>query len=276
MFALGQFATAPGGAASATAQDYKTFLTDNFGSAASLIEKYYPLSAFNATPFPAFFAIEKVLTDATYLCSSYRGLNRAVEKGIPVWTYLFSHDPVCSWFPGLPQKAVPLVGATHSAEIPFVFGNTVGLGPNGTCNFTEQERAISATMVSAWTAMAANRDPSSGDLQWLAYTDSSKSLGINIVNATTPGYVNYTVCPLWDTVNEMLVSLSNSTMSNSTSGSNATTTSPNPSLSPTPNPSVSMSPSPSVSTRPSAAAASPVINTASWIVLVASLIGYSL
>jgi carboxylesterase type B len=187
------------------AQDYETFLQDNFGSAASLVMGYYPLSAFNSTPYPPFFAISTVFTDSVFKCTAYRGLNRAVEKGVPVWTYMFNHVPSCSWFPGITLQALPLVGATHTAEIPFVFGNLDNLpAPNGTCNFTPQERSISAFLLQAWTSMAANQDPSSNGTLWPAYGGASNPLGINIVNYTSAGVVDYSPCLLWDKVDVML------------------------------------------------------------------------
>jgi hypothetical protein len=217
LFALAQYATNPDGPAGATAADYTTFLQDNFGSAASLVEQHYPLSLFNSTPYPVFFAISQVLTESTYTCSAYRGLNRAVQKNIPVWTYLYDHTPSCQWLSFVPAEALPLVGATHTAEIPFVFGNLVNMpSPNGTCNSTTQEHAISAFLKKAWTAMAANGSPSTKDFHWPPYENSSQSLGINIVNSTTAGVVDYSSCQLWDQINNNFLKASNSTAANST------------------------------------------------------------
>jgi carboxylesterase type B len=210
LFTLAQYIDVSGNPAAATAEDYQAFLASNFGPAAALVQTYYPLSLFNATPYPPFFAISKVITDATFKCTSYRGLNRAVEKGIPVWTYLFSHTPSCTWDSSLPQAALALAGATHSAEIQFVFGNLANVSSSaGTCSFSGDEKAISATMAASWTAMALNKSPSTKNLTWPAYTNSSSSLGVNIVSAVTPGSVDYSVCALWDVVTEMMRNISN-------------------------------------------------------------------
>ena len=183
----------------------------------------------------------QVLTDATYFCSAYRGLNKAAANGVPAWTYFFNHNPTCMWLPGIPQAAVSLVGATHTAEIPFVFGHTVNLpGPNGTCDMTEQEMAISAFLSEAWTSMADIQKPTSDVAEWPAYSSAQNSLGINITNSTTAGYIDYTVCKLWDGLNEMAVAAAsngtgNGTGSNSTgTQGNASTAAPaGPSMSPT-------------------------------------------
>lgn len=226
MFALGQFySTRPGGVAGITADDYTTFLQDNFGSAAPVVEKSYPMSIFNSTGYPGFFAISTVLAESTYLCSAYRGLNRAVEKGIPVWTYLFSHQPSCMWLEGIQSTALPLLGATHTVEIPYVFGNLGNLpAPDGGCNSPAHDVAISSVLMNAWTAMAAKGDPSTDELNWPAYSNSSSSLGINIVNSTLAGVVDYSHCVLWDKINEGLLNSSSTNTTNSTGVANATYT----------------------------------------------------
>jgi hypothetical protein len=105
----------------------------------------------------------------------------------------------------LPQAAVPLVGATHTSEITFVFAHTYNLPwPNGTCNMTESEVNISKFLVSAWTEMAINQKLTQNNQLWPAYGNASQSLGLNIVNSTTPGYVNYALCALWDEVTQTL------------------------------------------------------------------------
>ena len=216
LFTLLQFST--DGPPAATASDYSTFLSQNFGPQASLVEEYYPLSAFNSTPFPPFYAISTVLSYAGYICPAYRGLNTAAANGVPVWAYLWDHTPNCTWFNALPQDAVPLVGPTHTSEIPFVFGNTVNLpAPNGTCNMTQQEVAISAFLVEAWTSMAANQMPTSNATLWPEYGSAQQSLGITVVNSTIPGYINFTACALWDEIAQLQEAAYNAS-------SNATTT----------------------------------------------------
>ena len=78
---------------------YETFLNKTFGPAAPQVAKTAPLSAFNSTPFPAFYALAQVITDQNYKCPAFRGLNRAVAKGVPAWTYFFNHTSTCIWIP---------------------------------------------------------------------------------------------------------------------------------------------------------------------------------
>lgn len=96
MFAFFQFAYAPEGLASATARDYQTFLEEIFGSFAPLVEHHSPLSTFNLTQIPVFFAVSEVISAYSYNCPAHRGLNTAAKKGLPAWTSLFAHTSKCS------------------------------------------------------------------------------------------------------------------------------------------------------------------------------------
>jgi carboxylesterase type B len=137
-----------------------------------------------------------VVTDYSYVCPAYRGLVRAAQKGVPAWTYLFNYTPSCQWFSTLPQTAISFVGSTHTAEIPFVFGNLFDQpGGNGTCNGTVQEFTLSQIMIQAWTNMAATASPAGNGVQWPQWNASS-SQGLNILNGTSVGLVNYTNCQL--------------------------------------------------------------------------------
>jgi para-nitrobenzyl esterase len=116
----------------------------------------------------------------------------------------------------------PLVQATHTAEIPFVFGNTQDIlyAPTNTaCSLNPSEQAISQALIEAWTFLAVTGDPSTSDLQWPKW-DATESLGINIVNSTSLGVVNYTACQFWDSLDSILAFLTNLTRNSTT---NATT-----------------------------------------------------
>ena len=215
-----------GAPSDATATDYISFVEQSYGLAAPLVLQRYPLSAFGSSPYPAFSALELVHTEATYLCPAHRGLNVTVQHGIPAFTYLWSHVPSCPWTPQIAQAgedALQSLGATHTSEIPFVFGNVDNLPmPNGTCNFTLAEKQLSVDLVSAWSAMAEQGNPSSGNLQWPAYNPST-SLGINIDNSSNVGIVNYTACDFWDAIDAAV--LRNATISNAQADNNITNSS---------------------------------------------------
>jgi hypothetical protein len=169
--------------------------------------------------------MEAIITDVSYKCPAHRALNLAAQNGVPAWTCLWNHTPSCIWFDFIPQQALTLLGATHTAEIPFVFGNLNNFPlPNGTCYLTPSERDVSATLISAWTSMAATGDPSSNSsLQWPSH-NTSISLGINIDNSTTVGIVNYTVCEFWDKVGATVLNFTAGTVTTSAGPANATST----------------------------------------------------
>ncbi|KAJ5820467.1 hypothetical protein N7474_006058 [Penicillium riverlandense] len=210
---------------------YKSFLRNNFGSAAGIIEKYYPLSMFEALAggnahYGVLYAIAQVITDADYKCVAYEGLVSAALNNIPVWTYEYTHNNTCPWLGTLKQlqghpEEMALVGATHTAEIPFVFGNMNNQPlPGGTCNATEDEDNLSKQMMSLWTAMAENADPSTDAIHWPQFVleKNASSPGLIFADSTLPGQVDYKACKLWSKVYDLIEA------DNSTATATATST----------------------------------------------------
>jgi carboxylesterase type B len=206
-------------------ENYTDFITTNFGDLASTVSSTYSLAAFNSTPYPAFFAIATMYTDWEYLCPAYRGLLRATQKNIPVWTYLWDHNPSCVWLTGIPSDpdTLALLGATHTSEIPFVFGNLDNLPlPNGTCNSTAAERQLSSDFIAAYTSMAAAGNPNvNAKIQWPEFT-ANGSMGINFGNlSAAAGVVDYSRCAFWDKID---AALNSPTATNATGGSSGSST----------------------------------------------------
>jgi carboxylesterase type B len=200
--------------------NYSSFLTANFGPAASIVAKQYPLTlpAFNSSKFPAFTAVSTIITQAQFLCPAYQALLKAQSNNIPVYTYLNSHVPSCQWLSSLAPPVIPFVGATHTSELPYVFGNGYS---NGNCTFSSQEKVISENLIAAWSAMASNGNPSvQGGLQWPQW-NSTASMGVTIVNATTVGVVDYSPCAFWDMINNQYLNFT-SLGTNDTSGNVST------------------------------------------------------
>ncbi|KAL9085456.1 MAG: hypothetical protein Q9165_007606 [Trypethelium subeluteriae] len=208
------------GISNLTNKDYLDFLNVNFGSFASTISQEYPLSSFNNSVFEA---MSIVVRDYTFRCPAYRGASLAAARGVPVWTYIFNQTPSCPWAEGQPSDSLRLLGASHTAEIAFVFGEVSGLPqPNGNCSFDEGERNISAYMQSSWTNMARNASP--GD--WPNFSPNS-TLGINFQDdAIMPGPVDYTMCTFWDKID--LAVLKAAGASNTTIAGNGSSTTANP------------------------------------------------
>src|SRR5262249_39016057 len=114
------------------------------GSYASAILAIYPASAY-PTPKDAFDA---VLRDLGFTCPA-RTLVRLASVGQrPVWRYEFQQD-----------TTAPLgLGATHGAELPYVFGNF----PVPFTHGGAADRALTTTIQGYWTRHAATGDPNGG------------------------------------------------------------------------------------------------------------------
>ncbi|KAH8888109.1 alpha/beta-hydrolase [Thozetella sp. PMI_491] len=174
---------------------YDSYLTGQYGANAALVNQTYPITLFAGSPNPAFEAMSTVFTHSTFRCPARRLL---VSATVPVWTYNFNHTPSCAWYQQIPNLALvlQLLGAAHTAEIPFVFGQVNRLPlPDGTCNFTVAEKELSVKMLAAWDNMA--RDGTPGE-EWPMF-NKSESKGISVEGDTWEvAIVDYSMCDFWD------------------------------------------------------------------------------
>ncbi|KAK5991949.1 Para-nitrobenzyl esterase [Cladobotryum mycophilum] len=195
-----------------TQATYDDVLRYQFGRLASRVNSTYPLSKFPPTassPNSVDSAIGAILTDYTYKCPAHRGLQQGVANNIPVYTYLFSHTPSCNWIASVPSNSFihGFLGATHTAELPFVFGVLNGLpAPGGNCSSTTDEVQLSKRIISAWDSMAATRNPGADWPRWFPGQGRGKGLGVNyLANGTVVGEVDYSACPFWDEIRDELL-----------------------------------------------------------------------
>ncbi|CAG8416679.1 unnamed protein product [Penicillium salamii] len=202
-----------------TAADYKNFLRGDFGSAASTIEKYYPLSEFEAavktlglsSGAGVFEAISHVLTDVHFKCPTYQSALSTARNGHTTWAYEFTHNNTCAWLDTLTQIAdnLSFLGAAHTAEIPYVLSNLDFNYPeaNYTCSGTQDERKLSDEMISLWTAMTENGKPSTDDIEWPEFkitSTGSNTPGMIFGNSSKGGEIDFSICQLWAKVGAML------------------------------------------------------------------------
>lgn len=214
-------------AKSATPAAYTEFLRRNFGPAAGLVEKYYNLSLFKDSPLPVIGAIATVVTDAQFKCPGYASTAKAAHSGIPAWVYEFTHNSTCVWLDTMPQEAVSVFHAAHTAEIPYIFGNLHFdfHNSNTTCTGTAEEMKLSKQMRGLWTAMAENADPSTDDIHWPQFQTSKdfQSPGMIFGNSSTAGKIDFSACELWSKVYEMLVGENSTATATPTGGAKPTT-----------------------------------------------------
>ncbi len=165
--------------------DYDSMLAYNFGSLAATVNETYPISMFSETQYPAFYAMSTVITDYSFRCTAHRALLAGIANGVSVYTYEFDHTPSCPWLPNLPAPALPIVMASHTADVPFVFGVF-----EGNCTFTPAEKKLSAFMRAAWTNMASAGKPGAG---WPTFS-ANASQGMNLSDAAVVSTVDYSMC----------------------------------------------------------------------------------
>jgi carboxylesterase type B len=186
-------------------------LNYQFGPLASRVNSTYPLSKFPPTasvPNSADAAINAVYTDYSYKCTAYRGLQKGIANRVPVYTYFFAHTPSCTWMTSVPDSPFvhSFLGATHTAELPFVFGVLDGLpAPGGNCTSTSAELQLSKQIISSWDSMAAVASPG-----WPRYLGPGKGNGLGMMyleNNTIVSEVDYSICPFWDEIRDELLAL---------------------------------------------------------------------
>lgn len=172
------------------------------------IGKAYPLANFNSTGSTSAAVVEAIsyiITQASFGCPSYRTLRATTNAGTPAFAYRFSHTPSCPWisiddesFPT--SELAPFFGSTHTAELPFVFGNMQNQPfGNGTCQATSAERKISQIIIEAWTAMAAEGNPATMQQKWPEFSEGSHQ-GLRIENGTFLTQLDFSECQFWDQV----------------------------------------------------------------------------
>ena len=187
-------------AKSATLQAYTKFLRDNFGPAAGLIEKYYDLSISKASPLPVIGAIATLVTDAQFKCPGYESTANAAHNDIPAWVYEFSHNSTCAWLDTMPQEAVSVFHAAHTAEIPYIFGNLhfdFSKRKND-LHWHSDKMALSKQMMSLWAAMSESADPSTNDIHWPQFRPSEdfQSPGMIFGSSSIAGPIDFSACEL--------------------------------------------------------------------------------
>jgi para-nitrobenzyl esterase len=145
---------------------------------------HYP-SATNGGPNNAAAAS---LTDGLFVCPARRVARALAGAGVPTYRYHFTHVPTNSLIPGL--------GAFHSSEIPFVFGNSTELEPNTP---TAAEEPLAKTMMGYWGRMATAGDPNgAGATVWPKYdTTTEPDLVLDLTVSTETAYKK-SDCDFWD------------------------------------------------------------------------------
>ncbi len=162
-----------------TLADLEDFVGASFGAAAIA-----PVLARYQRP-DAKAALDAIVTDGIFVCQARRIARALAARGVPVFQY--------HWTRALADPRVHELGATHSVELFFVFGN-VSLG----YGITDDERPLARTMMDAWGAFARTGDPSTPALAWPRYTaDRDPHVILDLPAAVGTG-LQAATCDFWD------------------------------------------------------------------------------
>ena len=147
-----------------------------------------PVSARYARADPK-AALTDIITDGIFACGARRAARAVSQQGVPVFLYEFTHTLDA-------PRAHPL-GATHSLELFFVFGNA-DLG----IELSPAEAPLSALMMNAWGLHAATGSPSSGQTRWPAYTRERDEHLVLDLKPTVAAHLKQNECDFWETLSD--------------------------------------------------------------------------
>jgi para-nitrobenzyl esterase len=155
------------------------FVRDSFGDAA-----VRPVAERYARP-RAKDALTDIVTDGAFACEARRAARALVVRGVPVYEYEFTH--------AMENPTMHPLGATHSVEMWFVFGNEeAGIG------LAKSDRPLSQTVMDAWGDFAREGDPSTSAMRWPRYTLAEDELTVIDMAMSTASYVKSVECYFWD------------------------------------------------------------------------------
>jgi para-nitrobenzyl esterase len=90
----------------------------------------------------------RVTGDGGLVCTTHDTARRAAAAGMPVWLYNFDYP--------IPIPGLDFLGATHGAEIAFVFGSVE----------SDVQATLGETMRGYWTRLAAGDPNGDGARRW--------------------------------------------------------------------------------------------------------------
>ena len=163
-----------------TSAQYTATVTLIFGLKTADVLKEYPVASYTS---PA-LALADLLADLAFICPTRRSARALTAAGQSAYVYHFTVKPSFSLLAWL--------GAYHSAEIPFVFGNAT--------KFTKEEEALSGKMMGFWTTFASSGDPNDpkSSTLWPKYDKTSDQHQVLGLKLSTGKELKQKKCEFWD------------------------------------------------------------------------------
>jgi para-nitrobenzyl esterase len=151
------------------------------GHGAEIVAKY-PVASFSSATEAAGVAFG----DGAFVCPTRRTARWLAKAGASPFLYHFVHAPTSGLFSSL--------GAFHSVELPFVFGNAY-LG----ITLDADEQKLSQAIQGYWSSLASDGTPK-GAKDWPLYAEAAdESLVLDLAITTETG-LNKSLCDFWDSI----------------------------------------------------------------------------
>lgn len=139
-----------------TTEGFEKMIRTSYAAGAEEILRAYP----HATDAEALRAAKDVFREATFAWPTWAWAKLQSKKGQKVFVYYFDH-----------RTPMSSEGASHAAEISFVFANPGGFGSAN----TPEAKALTETMSAYWINFARSGDPNGpGLLPWPAFDEEEQ------------------------------------------------------------------------------------------------------
>jgi para-nitrobenzyl esterase len=159
------------------------FVRDVFGERAALAVRARYV---RATPRDS---LTDIVTDGIYACEARRVARAVSRRGVPAYLY--------QWTRALDHPDAHPLGATHSVELFFLWGN-----PGRGVTLSEAELPLSRTLMETWGRFARAGNPNGSAVRWPRYsTDTDEHLVLDLVPRSSR-QLKTDVCDFWDEVRE--------------------------------------------------------------------------
>lgn len=144
-----------------TSDGFETMIRGQYAAGAEDLLKAYP----HATDDAATQSARDIMRDSTFAWPTWAWASLHSRNGKnKAFVYYFDHRT-----PDSPD------GATHAAEIPYVFGNLSSMGPRGAGSDGPEDKALSDLMRSYWINFATKGDPNGeGIPEWPAFDEKEQ------------------------------------------------------------------------------------------------------
>lgn len=156
---------------------------------ANILAYYAP--APSASSADARLSLISLMSDAVFICPSRRLANYLFDSGESVYLYSWNHAPDNGIF-----SSLPWMGAFHTAELPFVFGNAINAPASILRSFSAAEAVLGQDVRTYWlNFVETSGDPNAQDPQtvWPMFSRTWQETLQFDVSSAVPGQSQYNV-----------------------------------------------------------------------------------